>query len=61
MVVMSNKVRRIARKILGRKGTFILRSIVSEVSFHLNLIPPATGIGRKNGFSAMVCTYNESD
>ena len=40
MVVMSNKVRRIARKLLGRRGTFILRSIVSEVLFHLmRLIP----------------------
>jgi len=58
---MSNEIRRIARKLLGRRGTFILRSIVSEVAFHLNLIPPATSIGRKDGFSAMVCTYNESD
>ena len=49
------------RKILGRKGTFILRSIVSNVSFSLRLIPPANIVDRENGITAMVCTYNESD
>ncbi|MET1159999.1 MAG: glycosyltransferase [Thermoprotei archaeon] len=58
---MFNTVMRVARKILGRKGTFILRSIMSELAFRLNLVPPANTIKRENGISAMVCTYNESD
>lgn len=58
---MGKEYYRIVRKVLGRKGTFFVRNIFSSLSFRLGLIPPATSIGRKDGFSAMVCTYNESD
>lgn len=51
----------LARKVLGRSGTFFLRTIVSEASFRLRIIPSATSIKREDGISAMVCTYNEED
>jgi len=58
---MPSEILMLARRLLGRKGTFILRTIASKISFSLGLIPPATSVRRENGFSAMVCTYNESD
>ncbi len=61
LIKLPNEIFRFVRKLLGRKGVFILRSIVSEVSFRLNLIPPSTSTGREEGISAMVCTYNEKD
>jgi len=35
--------------------------MVSEITFKLKMIPPATLIGRKSGISAMICTMNEED
>ena len=49
------------RKLLGRKGVFLLRNIASEVTFGLHLIKPATSINKYEGITAMVCTYNEAD
>jgi len=49
------------RRVLGRRGTFLLRNIISTIAFYLRLIPPATSTSREDGISAMVCTYNEED
>jgi len=51
----------LARRVLGREGTFLLRNIVSSLAFYLRLIPPANIVGRENGISAITCTYNEED
>jgi len=49
------------RRILGRRGTFLLRNILSEVSFRLGFYSGPLSEGREFGVSAMVCTYNEED
>lgn len=51
----------LVRKILGRKGTFLLRSIVSSISYGLGIYEYADSTGRDEGISAMVCPYNEED
>lgn len=51
----------LVRKILGRKGTFLLRSIVSSISYGLGIYEYADSTGRDEGISAMVCSYNEED
>lgn len=51
----------LARKLLGRKGTFLLRNIISSISYRLGLYEYADGTGRAEGISAMVCSYNEED
>jgi len=49
----------IARRILGRRGTFLLRNILSELYF---LIHHGNDLkSREDGITAMVCTYNEED
>jgi len=53
--------KRLIRKFLGRDLTFKMRNIVSTIAFKCKAIPPATSINRKEGISAMVCTYNEED
>ncbi|MBS7646885.1 glycosyltransferase [Candidatus Bathyarchaeota archaeon] len=49
------------RKMLGRRGIFLLRNIASSMAFSLRLIPPATNVKRQDGISAITCTYNEED
>jgi len=49
------------RRILGRRGTFLLRNILSEISFRLGFYSGPLSEGREFGVSAMVCTYNEED
>ncbi len=51
----------IARKLLGRRGTFLLRNTLSEIYFRLGLVPPSSRLGRDKCISAMVCTYNDPD
>ncbi len=51
----------LARKILGRRGTFLLRNTLSTISFHLGIVKPPTTYRREEGISAMVCTCNEAD
>jgi len=53
--------RMLARRVLGRKGVFLLRNVVSSLAFHCKLIPPANTVGRESGISALTCTYNEED
>jgi len=49
------------RRLLGFKGTMILRNTISTISFSLRLIPYATSINRPEGISAMVCTRNDPE
>jgi len=54
-----SSLRIIARKILGRKGTFLLRNTLSELYL---LTHRGDDLVRKDeGITAMVCTYNEED
>jgi len=53
--------RRVIRRILGRSLTFKLRNLISEVSYRMGFIPPATSVDKKEGISAMVCTMNEKE
>ena len=54
-------IRILVRKILGRKGTFALRNILSSISINLKLVEPAHKINKDQGITAMICTYNEPD
>ncbi len=58
---MTYSYRLLIRKLLGRRLTFFIRNIVSEIAFHLGYYEYADTTGRENCISAMVCTYNESD
>jgi len=49
------------RKILGRKGTFFLRNVLSTITIGLRLIETADKLDKKEGITAMVCTYNDPD
>jgi len=49
------------RKMLGRKGTFLLRNIFSELFFKLGYYIGPLNEKKENGISAMVCTYNDED
>jgi len=51
----------LGRRLLGRRGTFLLRSIASELAFRVGLYERADETGREDGISAMVCTLNEED
>lgn len=53
--------RMLARRVIGRKGVFLLRNVVSSLAFHCKLIPQADTVGREDGISALTCTYNEED
>jgi len=46
---------------MGRRGVFLLRNMLSEISFRLGLHSDPLSEGREFGVSAMVCTYNEED
>jgi glycosyltransferase involved in cell wall biosynthesis len=59
--VLKTSPRVLARRILGRRVVFLLRNILSEVSFRLGLYSGPLNEGREFGVSAMVCTYNEED
>ena len=58
---MMGTLRITARKLLGRRGTFLLRNVLSEICFRLGLILPSSRLGRDECISAMVCTYNDPD
>ncbi len=49
--------RRIARRILGRRGTFILRNLLSAIYYLFGSCENS----KPEGITAMVCTYNEED
>ena len=49
--------RRLVRKILGRKGTFMLRNFLSSIYYLLG----SCKSDKPEGITAMVCTYNEED
>jgi cellulose synthase/poly-beta-1,6-N-acetylglucosamine synthase-like glycosyltransferase len=51
--------RTLARKILGRKGTFMLRNALSGVYTYFLRSPDH--VRKERGVTAMVCTYNEED
>jgi glycosyltransferase involved in cell wall biosynthesis len=60
-VFFKSSLRYYVRRILGRKGTFLLRKVLSEASFRLGFYAGPNSEGREFGVSAMVCTYNEED
>jgi len=47
------------RKLLGRRGTYLLRNFLAELNFMLGSYEDPRS--RPFGVSAMVCTYNEED
>ena len=51
----------LARRVLGRRGTFLLRSIASSLSYYTGLYEYADSTKREDGISALMCTYNEED
>jgi len=58
MKISRDMIRIYARKILGRRGTFLLRNIVSDLFYY-------TGFGEKidrpDGIAAVTISYNEED
>ena len=56
-----NALRVIARRVLGRKGVFLLRNLLSESMYRLGFLKPATELNRAECISAMVLTYNDPD
>ncbi|MEM4005647.1 MAG: glycosyltransferase [Desulfurococcaceae archaeon] len=51
----------LTRKILGRRGVFLLRNVVSGFTYHTGLYEYADSTTRHTGISALMCTYNEED
>jgi len=51
----------LARRILGRRSTFLLKNIISGLAYYTGLYEYADSTGRGNGVSALMCTYNEED
>ena len=51
----------LARRVLGRRGVFLLRSIAVDFMKILRLYKGPRSSGRPPGISAMVCSYNESE
>ncbi|MEM1606476.1 MAG: glycosyltransferase [Fervidicoccaceae archaeon] len=52
----------LARRILGRRGTFLLRTVLSELTYRVGFFYEyADSLGKKNGISAVMCLYNEED
>lgn len=49
------------RKILGRKGTFFLRNVLSHIFIKSGFVEPANKVSKANGISAMVLTCNDPD
>jgi len=60
-MILKTSLRVIVRRVLGRKGAFLLRNVLSEIPFRLGLYRGPLSEGREFGISAMVCTYNEED
>jgi len=57
--IMRLSPRAIARRLLGRRGTFLLRNIVSEIAFRIGYYEDPRS--RPQGITAMVVSYNEED
>ncbi len=51
----------LARRLLGRRGVFLARSMGVGASRLLRLYKGPSSYGRPPGISAMVCSYNESE
>ncbi len=51
----------LVRKLIGRRGVFLLRKLLSRTSLKLGIIKPSNTLGKEDGISAMVCTFNEAD
>ncbi|MEM1732257.1 MAG: glycosyltransferase [Desulfurococcaceae archaeon] len=51
----------LTRKILGRRGVFLLRNAISSFTYHTGLYEYADSTTRHMGISALMCTYNEED
>ncbi|MEM2025090.1 MAG: glycosyltransferase [Desulfurococcaceae archaeon] len=49
------------RRMLGRRGTFLLRRIASNIAYYTGHYEYANFTSRQNGISALMCTYNEED
>lgn len=50
-----------ARKIIGRRGVFLLRNILSSLAYYTGLYEHPDSTGRPKGISALMCTYDEED
>lgn len=61
MHLLLKKLRVFARRLLGRKGTFLLRNTISTLFVDLGLVEKASSIGKDDCVSAMVLTYNDPD
>jgi len=53
------KIRVLARRVLGRRGTYILRNLISDLAFYSGITSKPTG--RSEGISAIVVTSNDED
>ncbi|MEM4717491.1 MAG: glycosyltransferase [Desulfurococcaceae archaeon] len=51
----------VIRKVIGRRGLFLARSILSGLRYHIGFYEYADSTSRLNGISALMCTYNEED
>lgn len=51
----------LARRVLGRHGTFLLRTLISTVLYYAGLYEYADSTSRENGISVLMCTCNEED
>jgi len=48
-------------KILGRRGSFLLRNFVSSTAYWLGISPKPSEYGKEEGISALVISYNDND
>jgi len=52
----------LARRVLGRRGTFLLRNVVSELCYRLGIVSAVNDFRERDEcVSAMVCTCNDPD
>lgn len=51
----------LVRRILGRRGVFILRNIISGFAYYTGIYEYPNSTYREKGISALMCTYNEED
>jgi len=51
----------LVRRVLGRRGVFLLRNVVSGLMYYVGLYEYADSAGREDGISVMMCTYNEGE
>lgn len=49
------------RRIIGRKGVFLLRNILSSLAYYTGLYEHPESTGRPMGISALMCTHDEED